>query len=195
MYDFDKYINLIKDRLSEHRFYHSMCVAKRARELAVKYGANPDKAYLAGILHDIMKEESLTVQREIIEADGTALSDVEINTPNVYHQMSGAAYVKNSLKIDDADIINGIRYHTTGRADMSLFEMIIYLADFTSDDRDYPDVEIMRAETDKSLLGGMVYSLRHTIIYIAQQTKQIHPDTLYCFNWAVGELNKQNIQE
>ena len=109
--------------------------------------------------------------------------------------MSGAAYVKNSLKIDDADIINGIRYHTTGRADMSLFEMIIYLADFTSDDRDYPDVEIMRAETDKSLLGGMVYSLRHTIIYIAQQTKQIHPDTLYCFNWAVGELNKQNIQE
>ena len=185
MYDFDKYINLIKDRLSEHRFYHSMCVAKRARELAVKYGADPD----------IMKEESLTIQREIIEADGTALTDVEINTPNVYHQMSGAAYVKNSLKIDDADIINGIRYHTTGRADMSLFEMIIYLADFTSDDRDYPDVEIMRAETDKSLLGGMVYSLRHTIIYIAQQTKQIHPDTLYCFNWAVGELNKQNIQE
>ena len=46
MYDFDKYINLIKDRLSEHRFYHSMCVAKRARELAVKYGADPDMPYL-----------------------------------------------------------------------------------------------------------------------------------------------------
>lgn len=195
MYDFDKYIDLIKNRLGEHRFYHSMCVAERARELAEKYGADADKAYIAGILHDVMKEEDLAVQRKIIESDGTVLSDVELNTPNVYHQMSGAAYVKNTLKINDSDIINGIRYHTTGRANMSLFEMIIYLADFTSRDRDYPDVDIMRAETDKSLLGGMVYSLRHTIVYIANQTKQIHPDTLYCFNWAVGELNKQNIQK
>ena len=56
MYDFEKYENLIKERLSEHRFIHSMNVAKRARELALLNGVDPDKAYLAGILHDITKE-------------------------------------------------------------------------------------------------------------------------------------------
>lgn len=190
MYNTDEYISLIKSRLSEYRFHHSICVAEKARELAEKYGADADKAYLAGILHDIMKEEDCDVQRAEIERDGTVMTDLEMNNKKVYHQMSGAAYVKNQLGITDSDIISGIRYHTTGRADMTLFEMIIYLADFTSADRSYPDVEKMRAETDKGLLNGMLYSLRYTIIDIASHNRQIHPDTLHCYNWVVGELNK-----
>jgi predicted HD superfamily hydrolase involved in NAD metabolism len=191
MYNTDEYIELIKSKLSEYRFHHSMCVADKARELALKYGVDENKAYLAGVLHDIMKEETLDNQREIIEQNGTVMTDLEICNKNVYHQMSGAAYVKNKLGIDDKDIIGGIRYHTTGHSDMTVFEMIIYLADFTSSDRNYPDVDEMRKKTDIGLLNGMIYSLKHTINDLTSHNKQIHPDTLNCYNWVIGELNKK----
>lgn len=190
MYNKEKYVELIKERLSEYRFHHSMCVAERAVELAKIYGVDEEKAYVAGVLHDVMKEESLEKQREIIEADGYKMTELELSNKNIYHQMSGAQYVKNVLKIDDDDIISGIRYHTTGHDNMSLFEMIIYLADFTSEDRSYPDVDKMREQTNKGLLYGMIYSLRYTICDLASKNRQIHPDTLHCFNWVVGELNK-----
>lgn len=187
---YNRYIDLIKARLSDYRYHHSMCVADRARQLAREHGLDEDKAYLAGILHDIMKEESLESQREIIESRGYTMTPVELASPNVYHQMSGAQYVQDVLGIHDQDIIDGIRYHTTGRANMTEFEMLVYLADFTSADRDYPDVDTMRQKTDASFWDGMLYSLRYTISKLAQQEKQIHPDTLHCYNWVLEEINK-----
>lgn len=190
MYNTDEYIALIRSRLSDYRFNHSMCVADRAVELAKIYGLNEEKAYVTGLLHDIMKEESLDVQRQYIEQNGYKMTDVELNSKNVFHQMSGAAYVKKELGIDDNDILGGIRYHTTGRADMTDFEMLIYLADFTSAERDYPDVDIMRQKSNVSMLDAMLYSLEYTIKKLVQIEKQIHPDTLHCYNWVLGELNK-----
>lgn len=188
MYDFEKYINLIKNSMSEYRFHHSMCVAKKARELAIKHGEDADRAYLAGILHDITKEMPAPEQEKLIEENGHTLTFVEKGNHRVYHQMSGAAYVKNVLGIDDVDVIGAIRYHTTGRADMTKFEMIVYLADFTSEDRSYPDVDIMRKETDKDLLSGMLYSLRHTIISVAGENRLLHPDTLNCYNYVLDKM-------
>ena len=187
MYNTDLYIDLIKERLSPYRFNHSMCVAEKARELAEKHGVDSEKAYVAGILHDVTKETDYAEQRRLIE-QYEKMTDLEINNKKVYHQMSGAAFVQSELGITDSDIINGIRYHTTGREDMSLFEMIIYLADFTSADRDYSDVDIMREKTDRDLLEGMLYSLSYTIKSIVKQQRQIHPDTINCYNWVVAKM-------
>lgn len=189
MYNKEEYINLIKSRLSDYRFHHSMCVADRAVELAEKYGLDTEKAYIAGVLHDVMKEDSLDNQRELIESDGYKMTELELGSKNIYHQMSGAMYVKKVLGIADEDIIGGIRYHTTGRANMTIFEMLIYLADFTSKDRNYPDVDIMREKTDASMLDAMLYSLRYTILKLADDNKQIHPDTLDCYNWVLSQIN------
>ncbi len=176
-----EYEALIKERLSPYRFHHSMCVAEKARELAEKNGVDPDKAYVAGILHDVTKETDCDEQRRLIEQFET-MTDLEIHNKKVYHQMSGAAFVQSELGITDSDIVGGIRYHTTGRENMTLFEMIIYLADFTSADRDYPDVDIMRQKTNESLLDGMLYSLSYTTTSIVKQQRQVHPDTLNCYN-------------
>jgi len=188
MYNIEEYINLIKSSLSAYRFHHSMCVADKARELAKKYGIDEEKAYVAGILHDITKEMPSDEQIKLIEENGHMLSDFEKSNHRIFHQMSGAAYVEKVLGITDKDIISGIRYHTTGRADMSIFEMIIYLADFTSADRSYPDVDIMREKTDKSLLEGMLYSLKYTICDVVSHERTIHPDTIECYNWAIGVM-------
>lgn len=185
MYDFEKYEALIKERLSEYRYIHSMNVAKRARELAKIYGVDEDKAYLAGVLHDITKETDSDIQEKYIEDYGIILSDLEKMNKKVYHQMSGAGYVRTVLGIEDKAVLSGIRYHTTGHADMTDFEMIIYLADLTSAERSYPDVELVRELTDKSLLDGMLYALRFIITDLADKDSLIHPDTLHCYNWVL----------
>ena len=189
MYDYNRYIDLIKSCLSEYRFNHSINVAKRARELARIYGLDEEKAYLAGILHDITKETDYSLQEEYMNNVGIIPTELEKNNKKVYHQMSGAAYVKNALNIDDEDILGAIRFHTTGHADMTDFEMLIYLADLTSEERAYPDVDTVRVLADKSLLEAMLYALRFTIRDLAGKNSLIHPDTLHCYNWVITQIN------
>ena len=191
MYNTDEYIELIKNTLSPYRFNHSMCVANKARELAKKHSVDEEKAYVAGILHDVTKEMPNDEQIKLIEENGHKLEYYEKGNHRIFHQMSGEAYVKNVLEITDNDILSGIRYHTTGRENMTTFEMIIYLADFTSADRNYPDVDIMREKTDKNLLDGMLYSLQYTIKDVVSHGRILHPETLSCYNWVVNKLGEQ----
>ena len=71
---------------------------------------------------------------------------------------------------------------------MTLFEMIIYLADFTSADRTYPDDDIMREKTDKNLYEGMLYSLKYTIRDVVSNERMLHPDTINCYNFVLSKL-------
>lgn len=195
MYDFEKYESIIKERLSEHRFIHSMNVAKRARELAKIYGLDEDKAYLTGILHDITKETDYAEQEKYMDNSGIIPTELEKSNKLVYHQISGACFVKNELGIDDEEILTAIRYHTTGRADMTDFEMMIYLADLTSEERCYPDVEKVRGIADNSLEDAMLYATRFTITDLANKNRVIHPDTLYCYNWVLGKATVENTEQ
>lgn len=192
VYNKDYYESLIKSRLSEYRFTHSMNVAKSAVELAEKYGADKEKAYIAGVLHDVMKEENLDVQREFVEKNGEKMTFLELNSKSVYHQMSGSAYAKLELNIDDEDILNAIRFHTTGRRGMTLLEKVIYTADFISAERNYPDVDVMRVKAKVSLEDAMLYSLKYTINDLTSKTAVIHPDTIECYNWIIENNFKED---
>ena len=97
MTDYEKYNTLIKSRLSEHRYIHSVNVANAAARLAKLNGADEEKACLAGILHDVMKEAPLEVQYEYIKKNGENLSFAELHNPAVIHQMSGAAFCRLEL--------------------------------------------------------------------------------------------------
>lgn len=192
MYDTEAYMKLIKERLSDYRFYHSVCVAESAAQLAKRFGADEEKARVAGILHDVMKEETKENQLAVIEKAGMKMTELEKKNKKVYHQMSGAAYVKEELGITDDEIINAIRYHTTGRRSMSLLEKIIYLADFISADRDYEDVDVMRRKVEEGMEEGMLYAFRYTIVDLVNQCKEIHPDTLDAYNWVIEETEERN---
>ncbi len=179
----EEYKIVIKHRLSEHRYVHSLNVADAAETLAKKYGANADKAYVAGILHDITKQETVEKQIEIIENGGGKLLPLEKFTPLVYHQISGMYYCINVLGVDDEDILGAIRWHTTGKSDMTLLEKVVFTADFISADRNYPDVDVMRGLANESLEKAMLYSLKYTICDLVQKGNVIHPDTLNCYNY------------
>ncbi len=183
--DYQKYKDILKKRLKEKRYYHSLCVADEALRLAKKYGADEKKAYFAGLLHDITKNAPESEHMELFEKYGIKPDDITLSTEKLWHAVSGAAYIKYVLKIEDEDIISAVRYHTTARANMTLLEKILYIADFTSADRDYDDVEIMRQKADESLQAAMVYAMSYTIKELVDKGSQIHPDTVAAYNQVI----------
>ena len=183
--DYESLKAVLQKRLNEKRYYHSLCVADEAKRLAEKYGGDSDKAYLAGLLHDITKNAPDEEHLQIFKEFGIILNDIEENAKKLWHAMSGAEYVKNILGINDPEIIDAIRYHTTAKADMSLLAEILYLADFTSKDRDYEDVDVIRAYVDESLCKAFVYALQYSITDLVNQGRAIHPDTVEAYNQAV----------
>ena len=106
--------------------------------------------------------------------------------------MLGAAYIKNELHINDPEILDAVRYHTTGRRNMSLLEKILFIADFVSDDRDYPGVEGLRRAAEVSLENAMIEGLAYTISDLAGQKKAIHPDTIEAYNQAALSYCQKN---
>lgn len=177
-----KYHKLLKKKLSKYRLYHSECVAKEAVRLAEKYGVDTEKAELAGLLHDVMKDASGKEQLHEIEKSGVSVDKALESSPKLWHSYAGAAFVKNELGIEDEEIIGAIKYHTTARANMTMLEKIIYIADFTSEDRDYDDIDRMRKAAGKGLGEAMRYALSYTIADLASRGLIIHPDTFEAYN-------------
>lgn len=194
MYNNDEFIRIIRERLSDKRFQHSLNVADSARRLAIEFGADEKKAYTAGILHDIMKEENIDIQREYMKKNGESITELEFPNPLVFHQISGSAYCRLELGIEDKDILCAIRYHTTGRKDMSLLEKVVYTADFISADRCYPDIDIMRKKAETGLDEAMLYSLKYTITDLVKKEKSIHPDTIECYNEILKNFKEKDFE-
>ncbi len=178
----DDYKKIIKSRMSDYRYTHSVNVSREAVRLAKKYGADTEKASLAGILHDITKETPKEEQLQIMTDGGIILDNVQKNSSKLWHGISGSVYIRDVLNITDEDILNAVRYHTTGRAGMSLLEKIIFIADFTSAERDYNGVKTMRKKADKALENAMLYGLQFTLKDLSKRAMIIHPDALACYN-------------
>lgn len=183
----EQYKALVKSRLSEYRLHHSLCVADSAKQLAEKYGANQDKAYIAGLLHDVMKEESPAVQLRWIVKSGIMFTGLEKKMQKTFHAVAGEAYCKIALGIEDKEILSAIRYHTTGKKNMSLMEKILFVADFISADRVYDDVDVMRVKANISLDSAILYALGYTIGELTEKGALIHKDTLEAYNQMVSD--------
>lgn len=181
-YDYAKYKAILEKRLNPKRYHHSLCVADEALRLAKKYGCDTKKAYLAGLLHDITKNATQEEHLHIFDKFDIMLNSVEKNAEKLWHAISGAAYIEYELGITDKDIITAVRYHTTAREGMSLLEKILYLADYTSADRDYDDVDIMRQKVEISIDAAMDYALTYTINDLVERQKLLHLDTVKAYN-------------
>ena len=177
-----EYRRLLLEKLDDYRMHHSECVSECAAALAEKYGADAQKARLAGLLHDVMKNASAAEQIDAISKAGEDLSRVELANHKVWHQISGAAFLKNEGIITDEEILGAVRWHTTGRTGMTLLEKIVYTADFISADRKYKDVEVVRRLADISLEHAILYTSRYTIEKLVSGDMLIHPATVECYN-------------
>lgn len=187
---FPEYVKLIRSKLDPERLYHSFCVSASARELAERYGADPDRAEAAGLLHDVMKNASREEQKELILEGGEVITACEEANPKVWHAMAGAAYLRLREGITDEELLSAVRWHTTGRAGMTLLDRVVYIADFISEDRKYPDVDKVRELAAESLEKAILYTASYTINNLVTMGRPVHPATVDCYNDVLINSNK-----
>ena len=188
----EQYKEILRNRLTEKRYIHSLNVADSAKELALIYGCDPEKAYTVGLVHDCCKDEPAGLQLSYILENKVELTEYEINAAKLYHAISGRIFAEKEFGITDEDMLNAIRYHTTGRKGMSLLEKVVFIADFISAERDYNGVDIMREKAKRSLDEAIVEGLGFTIKDLITRNLVIHPDTVLAFNDAIINLQKIN---
>lgn len=179
--------------LSPKRFEHTQGVAGEAVKLAKLYGVDEKKAYLAGLLHDCAKDYSGKDKLRMCEKLGIELDSIMINQSDLTHSFLGAVLAKDMFGIEDEEILNGIKYHTTGRAGMSDLEKIIYLADFFEPSRAYFEGrdEIKRLAYE-NLDRAVAFSLEHTINYNKKKNRLIHPLSLEALEYYKKSVNKED---
>ncbi len=167
LYDPDDKKKYLKSHLSQKRYQHSLNVAAECRKLAEKYGEDPDKAYFAGLLHDICKELPAAEQKQFVLESGYTVCREELETRSLLHAIAGAYFVRKEFGVEDIDILNSIRFHTVGRAGMTRLEEIVYLGDLVSAERDYKDVDKMRkltySDLDAAMLEAFSFSIKSVI--------------------------------
>ncbi len=159
----DEIKTLLKSIMKRSRYEHSLNVSERAAFLAERYGADAEKARFAGLVHDICKGLPNERQLEIIDRAGIALDADTVKSPALWHSIAGSVYIREELGVTDCDIINAVRYHTTGRAGMSILEKVVYIADLTSADRSYPDAAYVRRLAEVDLDQCIAFSCRWII--------------------------------
>lgn len=177
----EEYKRILRQMLTKKRYEHSLCVADEAVRLAQKYGCDTEKAFLAGLLHDILKDTPGKEQLQIMSELGIIPTEIELNAPKLWHAMAGSEYLRQKFNIQD-DIVSAVRYHTTARENMSLLEKVLYLADYTSADRDYDGVDEMRKAVEISMETAMKVALKFTIEDLSSRCLPIHPDTFKAYN-------------
>lgn len=178
----DEFVKLLRERLKPERFTHSLNVADSALELAKCYGADEEKAYICGLLHDIEKNAPLAHQREMMDALGGEYSKVVLDNPKLWHAPAGAAYMRDELGIVDEEMISAVKYHTTAKAGMSLLEKIIYIADYISAERSYNGVEEMRKMAFEDINLAILEGTRFTIFELLKNDRVINQDTIDAYN-------------
>lgn len=168
----------IEDKLKPDRFRHSIGVMETARELAVRYGEDPDRAQLAGILHDCGRQFGHEESLRLMDALGYIPNEVERFSPSLLHGRIGALLARERFSIEDDAILSAIACHTTGKVGMSLLDKIIYVADYIEPNRDGDWVYPMRTMAFRDLDGCLVMCADSTLTFEMKKGNPIHPDTL-----------------
>lgn len=168
--------------LEPRRISHVWGCEHEARRLAARWGADETDAAEAGILHDITKKRTVSEQLLLSEKYGMINDTVEITAPKLLHAKTGAAMSRDLFGVPE-EIEGAIRWHTTGRADMTLLEQIVYLADYIEPTRDFPGVEKLRSLAYEDLRSAMILGLKMSVEEIRADGREPHSSTVRALDW------------
>lgn len=158
------------------RVAHVVGCSQTAQQLAQRWGADETAAARAGILHDVTKALNAEEQLQLCRSYGMILDNFERENPKLLHAKTGAAVAQRVFG-EKPEVCEAIRYHTTGKADMTTLEKIIYLADYMEPNRDFDGVETLRQAVARSLDDGMRMGLKMTMEQLVAQGRQIAADS------------------
>lgn len=175
--------------LTVERARHTMRVADYAVSLAAHCGVDPQKAYLAGLLHDCTKCYSDDWQKRYLAQNGIALSKDDLSCPQIFHQLTAPLFANQVLGAEDKEILSAIGCHTTGKPGMNRLGMLLFFADSCEPSRSYPGVEALRRAGEQDLKAGVLLLFNHLILHLIKKNDFLHPQTLEARNSLLKELN------
>ena len=186
----ESYKNLSLQELEEclpafikpERMAHVLGCRDMALELAKRWGADPEKAQRAALLHDITKALDGSPQLTLCRGLGILLDDFSINHPKTLHAFTGSL-VAERIFGEKSDVVQAIASHTTGKPGMNTLEQIIYIADMMEMTRTYPGVEKLRSLAFSDLEAAVKLGISNTIEILKTRGEDIHPDGQATLKW------------
>jgi predicted HD superfamily hydrolase involved in NAD metabolism len=180
-------LKLVKVQLTDHRYQHTLGVMETAIALAKQYGGDEQKAESAAIFHDYAKFRPKDEMKEIIIEQGFPQNLLEYNS-ELWHAPAGAYLAEKEAGIIDPEVLEAIRFHTSGRPGMTLLDKIIYLADYIEPGRHFPGVEEVRNVAKENLDKALIMAVKNTIIFLLKKNQTVYPETFYTYNDLIRKL-------
>ena len=171
--------------LKHARIPHVLGTEQEAVRLALRYGADVDRARTAALLHDCTKRLEMDEQLALCAQYGIELDELEQRALKLLHAKTGAAVARDRFGVDD-EIYSAIFWHTTGHADMTLLEKVIYLADYIEPTRSFPGVDALRAACYEDLDKGLLMGLEMTVEEMKERGNPVHSATLAAIEYLKG---------
>lgn len=177
----DNALKIVKSALTKERYEHTVRVVEQAHNLAQLNGVDVKKATVAAALHDYAKNRPVEeLKFWIINSD--LPKDLLNYHHELWHAPVGAKLIAYEHSIDCPEIQSAVRYHTTGRAHMSMLETVVYTADFIEPGRKFPGVEEIREVATEHLVKAAWMISKHTMHYLLNNNSRIYPDSLHTYN-------------
>lgn len=167
--------DLVKGRLSEKRYQHTLNVKKMAVKLARRYGVQEEKAALAALLHDAAKEIPKEEMKALMAQYPQYAEGGESRPVPVWHGVCAAILARTEWGVTDEAVLSAIACHTAGKPGMTKLDKVVYLADMTSKERDWPGVNKLRKLEMKDLDAAMLAALQQTNDFVLSQGKPLDP--------------------
>jgi predicted HD superfamily hydrolase involved in NAD metabolism len=182
-----------RKQMPDKRWKHTLGVVETAISLAKRFDGDPDKAELAALLHDYSKAWPIDRMEEIIRQQQLPEELLHFDK-ELWHAHVGAWAVQTEHQITDEEVLNAIRYHTSGRGNMTQLDKIVCLADYMEPGRDFPGVSKIRELAKHSIEEALVAGFDSTIELLVERGKRIFPLTVLARNDLIGQVKKQQNQ-
>ena len=173
----------LRSTITLHRYHHTLGVADTAQRLAERYGVDPMRARLAGLLHDCAKSMPYGEMRKIVSENVPDTDELELDAEPVLHAPAGMVVAGRDYGVKDPSILQAIRRHTLGGAGMTAMDALIYVSDFIEPGRrPFPGLEDVRQLAERDIFAAMRMSARLSSGYLIAHGQKPHPKTQSILN-------------
>ena len=192
-YTLEEIQDKLRKKLKGNRFIHTLGVEYTSACLAMKHGESLEKAELAGLLHDCAKQLPEKKLIQLCSEHKEEISEMEYEHPFLLHGKAGACLAQEKFEIYDEDVLNAVRYHTTGRPAMTLLEKIVFVADYIEPNRKKADhLEELRRLAFEDLDETVLFILDQTLAYLEKSGKEIDHQTVVTRDYYKDLLRSSN---